>query len=84
MSWSIDSSQNKVSADQYHMSISGLEHTAVKRSAREQFMCNCRQIFHTVLNFPLTFALKPKVNAVPGKLRFIRRLWIGNLAIHLH
>jgi len=60
-------------------------HTAVKRSARAQFLCNSRQHFpYKVLNFPKTFTLKPKVNAVPGKLKFIRLLWIGNLIIHLH
>ncbi len=61
-------------------------HTAVKRSARAQFLRNSRQNFpYKVLNFPKTFAFKkPEVNAISGKLRFIRCLWIGNLIIHLH
>ncbi len=60
-------------------------HTVVKRSACAQLLCNSRQHFpYKVLNFPKTFTLKPKVNAVPGKLRFICRLWIGNLIIHLN
>ena len=59
--------------------------TAVKRYARAQFPCNSRQNSpYKVLNFPKTFALKPKFNAVPGKLRFIHRLWMGNLIIDLH
>ncbi len=51
----------------------------------KNFLPSCAipaKLLHTkdFLNFPKTFALNPKVNAIPGKLRFIRRLWI----IHLH
>ncbi len=39
---------------------------------------------YKVLNFPKAFALKPKVNAAPGKLRFIRSLWMRSFIILLH
>ena len=54
-------------------------HTGVKLYARAQFPCNSRQNSpYKVLNFPNTFALKPKVNAISGKLRFIHCLRMGN------
>ncbi len=55
------------------------------QSDQTHFLYNfCQNSPYKVLNFPKAFTLKPKVNAVPGKLRFIRRLWMGNLIIHIH
>ncbi len=52
---------------------------------RAQFLCNSSQNSpYKILNFPKVFGLKPKVNTVPGKLRFIGSLWMGNLIIELH
>ena len=36
------------------------------------------------LKFPKSFALKPTVKTITKKLRFIRRLSIGNLIIVIH